>query len=951
MSSFPNFRAAADSRRLRTSPRTRPDRMRRFIFEGLETRTLLSFTLTGTAGNKITGVEGSSTGTDLLGTFTDEDQTAIVADFTTPPGSVVVNWGDGSAPQTLAASNLTPIGTPNGVVWTINAAHTYTEEGTYAYTVTVNAFDGAATIVAGSATIADAALAAGAATLLAPNTGVALPAATVVGTFTDFNSFATTADFTATIDWGDGSPQSTGVVVATATPGVFDVEGGHIYAKPGIDRTSITVNDVGGSAVVVHGSATVTDLAVAGATNSFTATEGENTGPFVLATFTDPNTLATVADVNAQLAIGGWGDGTPAVAGVTLTVQQIGVTPLTSATDPGDPIFEVLGSHTYTAVTPAGLPHTLSVIITTLGGVSTTLTSPPGGGVTVLDAPLTGSNGRTITGVEGSPTGTGTGPLIGTFVDANQGATVADFTTGGGSIVVDWGDGSALQTLAAANINANGTPNGVVFTINAPHTYAEEGQYAITIAVTDAGGSVANIGSTALIADAPLTASATQPTVDTTEAAIFPIPQFGTPAFSGAVAEFTDANTAAPVSDFTATIDWGDGTAPSAGTVVQLLGSPPGTFFVDGSHTYADAGVNGGTGHYPIQVFVADVGGSKLTVKNTANVADRPINLFGQLNPATDSGVSDTDDITNVKQPDFFGTSEPFSHVALFATPLGGGVAVPIGLTQANGNGYWNIMSVVPLADGRYVINGTAVDQFGVTTTPAPVVITPDLVIDTVGPVITNVVWNRLNGQVDYTIQDPSPASGLNVATLLNSANYQFTKVHANKAYPGKWIATNISVTPGAAPDTDNVAVTFNNGGTIRGGFYLLTIRDSSNGNSSVQDIAGNHLDGVFYGSFPSGNGIPGSDFVAMLSGFHNKIFAPQTIVGTANAHNGGVGGPPVGKVHSGDFSPAIPRGQSPSLAKRRQLARERILARHESLHHRPKVVIHDHPKGPIHKA
>ena len=89
----------------------------------------------------------------------------------------------------------------------------------------------------------------------------------------------------------------------------------------------------------------------------------------MLATFTDPNTLATVADVNATLAIGGWGDTTPTVAGVTLVVQQIGVTPLTSPTNPGAPIFEVLGSHTYTEETPPGLPDTLSVIITTLGGV------------------------------------------------------------------------------------------------------------------------------------------------------------------------------------------------------------------------------------------------------------------------------------------------------------------------------------------------------------------------------------------------------------------------------------------------------------------------------------------------------------------------------------------------------------------------------------------------------
>jgi hypothetical protein len=76
-----------------------------------------------------------------------------------------------------------------------------------------------------------------------------------------------------------------------------------------------------------------------------------------------------------------------------------------------------------------------------------------------------------------------------------------------------------------------------------------------------------------------------------------------------------------------------------------------------------------------------------------------------------------------------------------------------------------------------------------------------------------------------------------------------------------------------------------------------------------VQDIAGNHLDGVFYGSFPSGNGINGSDFVAELSGYHDKIFVPQTIIGTASNANGGHGGPPIGAVHSGHFLPIVPVG------------------------------------------
>ena len=42
--------------------------------------------------------------------------------------------------------------------------------------------------------------------------------------------------------------------------------------------------------------------------------------------------------------------------------------------------------------------------------------------------------------------------------------------------------------------------------------------------------------------------------------------------------------------------------------------------------------------------------------------------------------------------------------------------------------------------------------------TTSPGVITANLQIDTVGPVITGAFFNRLNGEVDYTIQDPAGA-------------------------------------------------------------------------------------------------------------------------------------------------------------------------------------------------
>jgi hypothetical protein len=166
-------------------------------------------------------------------------------------------------------------------------------------------------------------------------------------------------------------------------------------------------------------------------------------------------------------------------------------------------------------------------------------------------------------GRRGSPTGA---VLIGTFLDANTGATSADFTTLPGTTVVFWGDGSSTA-LTAANFTASSSTIGVVFSINASHTYAAVGQYAITIDVTDAGGQTTTISSTAFISASALSALASpiQPTVTTTEPAGFPRPVFAPPFTPGtAQSVFTGSNPPSLATEFSATIDWA--TAPPVGT-------------------------------------------------------------------------------------------------------------------------------------------------------------------------------------------------------------------------------------------------------------------------------------------------------------------------------------------------------------------------------------------------
>ena len=88
------------------------------------------------------------------------------------------------------------------------------------------------------------------------------------------------------------------------------------------------------------------------------------------------------------------------------------------------------------------------------------------------------------------------------------------------------------------------------------------------------------------------------------------------------VATFTDANTSDTAAQFTATIDWGDGsTADSTGTVT----GGNGTFTVTGNHTYADPG------HENLTVTILESAGPSATVNPTAVIGSGDERFIGQL--------------------------------------------------------------------------------------------------------------------------------------------------------------------------------------------------------------------------------------------------------------------------------------------------------------------------------
>jgi hypothetical protein len=119
------------------------------------------------------------------------------------------------------------------------------------------------------------------------------------------------------------------------------------------------------------------------------------------------------------------------------------------------------------------------------------------------------------------------------------------------------------------------------------HTYAEEGSYPATVSIKDSGGNEAVATSQITVADAALTATGKTLLSGT-----------GTE-FSGAVASFTDPDPNGTVTDYRATIAWGDDTS-SIGTISAGSGG----FVVSGSHSYP------ALGPHTVQVSIADVGGS-----------------------------------------------------------------------------------------------------------------------------------------------------------------------------------------------------------------------------------------------------------------------------------------------------------------------------------------------------
>lgn len=182
--------------------------------------------------------------------------------------------------------------------------------------------------------------------------------------------------------------------------------------------------------------------------------------------------LATISDSDQNVAASAfsatvnWGDGTSSQASVTGSGGS----------------FTVAGAHSYADEGS----YTITVDVAVPGGKTDVVTTT----ATVADATLSATGAPTRASTQ-SVNGT-----LATFTDANSGATAADFTSGGGSVSIAWGDG----TTTSGTVTQTGPGT---FAVSGSHTYSALGPQSITVQVVDDGGSTTSAHTSVLVYGLP----------------------------------------------------------------------------------------------------------------------------------------------------------------------------------------------------------------------------------------------------------------------------------------------------------------------------------------------------------------------------------------------------------------------------------------------------------------
>ncbi|HEX5308188.1 MAG TPA: hypothetical protein VFW38_03820 [Solirubrobacteraceae bacterium] len=184
---------------------------------------------------------------------------------------------------------------------------------------------------------------------------------------------------------------------------------------------------------------------------------------------------------------------------------------------------------------------------------------------------------------------------VASFADPDTTGKASDYTA-----KISWGDGAVSEDATLVD-DGNG-----VFHAVGTHTYKEEGSYPVDVTIQDdeVKTLIVTDESLAEVADAPLHASAdTNTTTASGPALLWPAPPS-----SGKLASFTDEDPEGTLSDYSASVQWGDGATTASATIAP---NGKGGWDVSAAHEYAQLGP------HTVTLTVDDEGGSSTSTTFT----------------------------------------------------------------------------------------------------------------------------------------------------------------------------------------------------------------------------------------------------------------------------------------------------------------------------------------------
>ena len=465
-----------------------------------------------------------------------------------------------------------------------------------------------------------------------------------VALFADAQTSSTLSDFTATIDWGDGTATTAGRIIRNTNDSTFYVLGTHRYASQGQFSTTVTINHTDGRNATAAGIAFISDNTF-NATTDFPGTQNPNG---VWSYGSNPEGFIPFNDQLNESGLVGWGEfdegesepnflynpttADVTFAGVTYPPGQLAFTPgefgensqlLFTPTADGlyhfTALFRGLDNANATIEVFAGGNEYLNTNVTGSGVNSTQfisgavqLTAGDPIFITVFPGPDQSNAGDTlfldvrVTEIGLLPTLFGAGTaltveagqpiqdeIIATFFDTTGQSSQTDFTAR-----IRWGDGTA------SNGNVTASASGG-FQVAGTHTYKADGTYDYSIIVRHTDGRQTIIDGVVVV-EGGRTYTARGINVVAIE---------GLRTASLRVATFRDSLNGASPADYTAQIFWGDDKVSTTGRIIDRGG---GRFIVRGRHTYPFAG------SFSVNVVIVDNNDNTLQTDSTASVVDAP---------------------------------------------------------------------------------------------------------------------------------------------------------------------------------------------------------------------------------------------------------------------------------------------------------------------------------------